>query len=261
MTARDFVESYFDAWNDADAKAVAEHLTADGVYCDIPENVRRTQEELITSLSEFFSSETLHYELIGDILTNDDTIAFQYRIIPAKESRHGQSYQGAEFITLNNDSAITIIDYYDSPSTQRPEAIVRATSPDQARRKYAKSGLDPDRLSAYQERLESVMKSEQIFLRSDMTLPKLAESVDCSVNHLSQVINSGLGMSFFDYLNRYRIDHAKSLLAELDERSTAILNIAYTVGFNSNSAFYAAFKKHVGQTPAQYRKSVAPTAK
>ena len=98
------------------------------------------------------------------------------------------------------------------------------------------------------------MTSEQLFLCSDMTLPKLADTVGCSVNHLSQVINAGFGMSFFDYLNRYRIQYARELLSAMDDRSCAILNIAFTVGFNSNSAFYAAFKKCVGQTPAQYRR-------
>ncbi len=98
------------------------------------------------------------------------------------------------------------------------------------------------------------MRSQQVFLRSDLTLPKLAKTVGCSVNHLSQVINSGFEMSFFDYLNRYRIDYAKELLSTSDFQSGAILNIAFTVGFNSNSAFYAAFKKRVGKTPAQYRR-------
>ena len=45
------------------------------------------------------------------------------------------------------------------------------------------------------------------------------------------------------------------MLATLNDRNCAILNIAYTVGFNSNSAFYAAFKKCVGQTPAQFRRA------
>jgi hypothetical protein len=77
-----FVESYFDAWNHCDPKGVADHLTADGVYCDIPENEQRSHDELITSLTDFFSQHHHRYELIGDILTNQNTIAFQYRIHP-----------------------------------------------------------------------------------------------------------------------------------------------------------------------------------
>jgi hypothetical protein len=51
MRATEFVESYFDAWNHRDPKGVADHLAADGIYCDIPENARRSHDELITSLS------------------------------------------------------------------------------------------------------------------------------------------------------------------------------------------------------------------
>ena len=105
----------------------------------------------------------------------------------------------------------------------------------------------------YKQRLDRIMQSRKEYLRPELTLPKLAESVGCSVNNLSQVINSGFGTSFFDYLNRYRIEHARKLLENSDAQSGAILTIAFTVGFNSNSAFYSAFKKHVGMTPAQYR--------
>ena len=121
--------------------------------------------------------------------------------------------------------------------------------------KYAKSGLNDQQLSDYKLRLEQIMQNQKAYLRPDLTLPKLAETVDCSINHLSQVINSGFGISFFDYLNQYRIEHARELLTEIEGQSGAILNIAFTVGFNSNSAFYAAFKKCVGQTPAQYRRA------
>jgi AraC-like DNA-binding protein len=99
------------------------------------------------------------------------------------------------------------------------------------------------------------MESEKAYLRSDLTLPALADEVGCSVNHLSQVINSGFEMSFFDYVNNYRVRHAKELLLQIDRSNGAILNIAFTVGFNSNSAFYAAFKKHVGMAPATFRRS------
>ncbi|MEL7447764.1 MAG: AraC family transcriptional regulator, partial [Pseudomonadota bacterium] len=105
-------------------------------------------------------------------------------------------------------------------------------------------------------RLERAMVQDQAYLRHELTLPLLAEAIGCSVNHLSQVINAGFGMSFFEYLSSFRVQHAKVLLADADSRSNAVLNIAFTVGFNSNSAFYAAFKKCVGQTPAQYRRTL-----
>lgn len=259
MHATDFVESYFDAWNHRDPKGVADHLAADGIYCDIPENVQRSHDELISSLSEFFLQYRHRYELLGEILTSKDTIAFQYRMCPFESRENGASqtaFYGAEFMILHGDEAMTITDYYDIPGLPQPSNLLRLTTRPAERCKYAKSGLNSEQLCEYKRQLEHIMLSQQAYLRPDLTLPKLAQAVNCSVNHLSQVINSGFSMSFFDYLNQYRIGHARKLLARLDGRNNAILNIAFTVGFNSNSAFYAAFKKCVGQTPAQYRRTL-----
>ena len=166
------------------------------------------------------------------------------------------AFRGAEFMTLHGDAAITITDFYDIPGLPQPSNLAHRTNGQVQTSKYAKSGLNGEHIREYKHRLEQIMLSQQAYLRPDLTLPKLAEAVNCSVNHLSQVINAGFGMSFFDYLNQYRIGHARKLLARIDGRNNAILNIAFTVGFNSNSAFYAAFKKCVGQTPAQYRRAL-----
>jgi len=258
MHTTQFVESYFDAWNHCDPKGVADHLTADGIHCDIPENIQRSHDELITSLTSFFANHRQRYELIGEILTNQNTIGFQYRILTLEKSGNGAQTTalcGAEFMTLNGDAAMTIIDYYDIPGVPRPPKLASLTSRQTQHNKYAKSGLNAELLSDYKDRLEKIMLEKQAYLRPDLTLPRLADAVGCSVNHLSQVINSGFEMSFFDYLNQHRILHAKEMLGDLADRNGAILNIAFTVGFNSNSAFYAAFKKCVGQTPAQYRRA------
>ena len=243
MRVAKFIESYFDAWNHWDARGVADHLADDGVYWNVPENARVDHDQLILELEEFFARGRQRFQLLGDLLTDGNTVAFQYR---ALASGPMPAYRGAEFMTLSGDAAKTITDFYDiAPSSVPPGA---------GRPKYAKSGLDAEQLETYKRRLETVMQDEQIFLQSDLTLPKLASAIDCSVNHLSQVINAGFGVSFFDYLNRYRVDHARHLLGSAEGASSAILNIAFAVGFNSNSAFYAAFRKHVGQTPAQYRR-------
>ena len=255
MHVTEFVESYFDAWNKHDAKGVAGHLTKDGIYCDVPENSRRTHDELITELSEFFSDHHHHYKLFGEILTGENTIAFQYQMTLFNKSHSSSIVNGAEFITLNGDAAITIMDYYDIPEESRPAHLANLPSIATQKNKYAKSGLDNQQLADYKIRLRKVMLTQQAYLWSNLTLPKLADAVGCSANHLSQVINAGFGMSFFDYLNQHRIERAKTLLTQRDMRSSSILNIAFDVGFNSNSTFYAAFKKCVGQTPAQFRQS------
>jgi AraC-like DNA-binding protein len=238
VRTKNFVESYFDAWNHSDSKAVAGHLASDGIYCDVPENTERTQAQLIASLDSFFSSFRHRYRLLGELVSGKNTIAFQYEALGPDEVR----YRGAEFMTLRGDAALTITDYYDYPGQPNPG------------QKYAKSGLNQEQKLRYSRQLESIMQSQQMFLRSDLTLPKLAERVGCSGNHLSQIINSEFGASFFEYLNQYRVEYAKELLSRQDDRSRSILDIAFTVGFNSNSAFYTAFKKRVGVTPAQYRR-------
>lgn len=245
MRPSKFVESYFDAWNHSDPEGVADHLAKDGVYVDVPENARRDHDELVANLNQFFSSNRHRYELIGDVLTSNNSIAFQYYAHPVEDEDTGHSapaYSGAEFMTIDGEAAVKIADYYDIPAMSNAS-------------KYAKSGLRNEQMSEYKKKLDEIMVSERAYLQPDITLPSLAESVGCSVNHLSQVINAGFEMSFFDYLNRHRVHHAKQLLRENNGQADAILNIAFTVGFNSNSAFYAAFKKHVGMTPAQFRRA------
>ncbi len=243
MRRKEFVDSYFDAWNHRDAKRIAGHLSADGTYCDVPENMQISPEELIISLDKFFAAYRHRYELIGEVQKSENTVAFQYRMFLCNDKRKGTNtvtYHGAEFIALNGDAAMVITDYYDIPI--KPQV-----------NKYAKSGLTSNQIHTHKQHLDQIMQSRKEYLRPDLTLPKLADAVGCSVNNLSQVINSGFGTSFFDYLNRYRIEHARKLLASSDSQGSAILTIAFTVGFNSNSAFYSAFKKYVGMTPAQYR--------
>jgi len=237
---------------------VAEHLVAEGIYRDIPENRQRTRKELVKSLRIFFDKHRYQYELIGDAMVSKNSLAFQYRVSAQEEAGANGftgTYRGAEFMTLSGDAALTITDYYDISNLVQSVNRTQEATGRSSRHKYAKSGLTAAQLEEFKRRLEHVMQSEQAYLRPDMTLPKLAEAVGCSVNHLSQVINAGFGISFFDYLNRHRIEYAKHQLSAYGGNKGAILNVAFAAGFNSNSAFYAAFKKCIGQTPAQYRRA------
>jgi AraC-like DNA-binding protein len=249
MRAKIFVESYMKAWNERDAKKVADHLSPHGMYFDIHDNTRLTQDELIETLTNFFTHEKNHYELVGDIMTCNHSVAFRYKVTSTDPATECEPWFGAEFVTLDGDSAIRIDDYYEDLGSH-------PKTPSQAlQQKYAKSGLSEEQLQNYKCQLTELMQSEQAYLNADLTLPKLAAQVSCPVNHLSQVINSGFNMNFFDYVNQYRIKDAKKLLNLDDGHLQAILSVAFEVGFNSNSAFYTAFKKSCGMTPVKYRQS------
>jgi AraC-like DNA-binding protein len=62
-------------------------------------------------------------------------------------------------------------------------------------------------------------------------------------------------VGFQEFLNSYRIKAAESMLLDPAAGDRSILEIAYEAGFNSKSAFNAAFRRHRGMTPSDFRKS------
>ena len=116
--------------------------------------------------------------------------------------------------------------------------------------KYARSALSDDDERRIAAKVEATMARDQLFLDSTLTLQMLAERTGISVNYISQAINQHLQRNFFDFVNGYRIEEAKRLLATTDD---SVLDIALAVGFNAKSTFNAAFKKAAGVTPSRYR--------
>lgn len=246
---QDFVKSYLEAWNQHDAGGIAGHLCSGGVYCDEPVQKQLSGDALITYLTEYFNNEQYRYEVIGDVLVNKNTMAFQYRVCTLDKHQEIPGWSGAEFIQLEGNVAKHITDYY----RLSIETTSRGKIGDPGRR-YAKSGLSDDDMQQLLSALSCAMTDKQAYLDPELSLPSLAESLNCSVNHLSQAINSGHSMSFFDYINKYRVDAAAQMLRQKDCQFPAILDVALSVGFNSTSTFYTAFKKATGQTPAKYRR-------
>lgn len=79
---------------------------------------------------------------------------------------------------------------------------------------------------------------------------ELAAAVGVSKDYLSHIFRQELGLSPWEYLTRYRIQKAKTLLLSTRETITVI---AGQVGFDDLSYFNRVFRKHVGCTPSAYR--------
>jgi AraC-like DNA-binding protein len=123
--------------------------------------------------------------------------------------------------------------------------------------RYARSGLDTARMRDLRTRLDDLVNLEKPWLENDLTLTQLATRLGASPQHLSQVLNEEIGQTFFDYVNSRRVTEVQRCLADPAYAGQNLLDVALAAGFNSKAAFNAAFKKHTGLTPSQYRLQVA----
>ena len=122
-----------------------------------------------------------------------------------------------------------------------------------SRPKYGKSPLAADKSRLYVGQLEHLMVEQARYLEGALTLKQVADELTVSPHTLSQVLNQTLGVSFYDYVNGYRVKAVKRALADPKQRHLTILALAFDAGFDSKAAFNNAFKKHTGLTPSQYR--------
>lgn len=106
----------------------------------------------------------------------------------------------------------------------------------------------------YGERLEALMREERPFLDPELTLQELAGRIGLPERDLSALLNESLDRSFYDYVNHRRIEHAKAMLRDPAMRGRGVLEIMHDSGFRSKSAFYEAFRRHAGSTPAEFRR-------
>lgn len=120
-------------------------------------------------------------------------------------------------------------------------------------KKYQKSILKDSEKKAYQTKLIQFMEQEKPFLNPTLSLMDLSNALVIPHRELSQIINEGFQLHFYDFINRYRVVESQEYLKDQSNGDKTILDIAFFVGFNSKSAFNTAFKKHTGTTPKQFR--------
>lgn len=119
--------------------------------------------------------------------------------------------------------------------------------------KYESSRLHGVNIQKVTLKLEGLMKDEKIYSEESLSLPFLASRLHITAQQLSELLNCHYKKNFYAYVNQYRIEEAKRLLVE--DSAMSVLDIAFTVGFESSSAFYAAFQRQTGLSPAKYRKA------
>jgi AraC-like DNA-binding protein len=118
------------------------------------------------------------------------------------------------------------------------------------KQKYAT--MAKDNLDGMKEELYELMASDKPYLNPKLSLQELAEMMDTNIHTISRLINEGYEKNFYDFINEYRIEEFKKLVASDQFKNHTFLAIAFEVGFSSKTTFNRAFKKSTGKTPREY---------
>ena len=100
------------------------------------------------------------------------------------------------------------------------------------------------------KRTRQLIEEKQLYLNSDLKLPDVASLLDISPRKLAEYIKEHEDCSFAQFINEYRIEHAKRLLQEQPEKK--LTQVAIESGFANETSFFRTFKSITGTTPREW---------
>jgi AraC-like DNA-binding protein len=109
-----------------------------------------------------------------------------------------------------------------------------------------------DELKVLGEEIDRFMMSTESFVNAELTIIELSDKLKEHPKRISMAINTVFNQNFNSYVNDLRVKKAISLLKNNGMDHLSIEGLGREVGFHSKSAFYAAFRKTTGTTPANF---------
>lgn len=107
--------------------------------------------------------------------------------------------------------------------------------------------------SAIESKLEEWLIREK-YVAQTLSIDTVAYDTKISRRSLSRYFNNSLHMTFREWLNGYRVEYSKKIMAS--DTSLSIEQVAEMSGFNSRSYFDVVFKEKTGITPSAYHKTL-----
>ncbi len=189
------------------------------------------------SRSAVWMTITLGFLLLSIVTFNLFALGFS---VPANFGRHAVQIGTLAQIFIMN---LSLLDRY-----SLPEPLASIPRVPISKGKSRLGGIDVDETM---RSVHTLLESTRIYCDEDLRLQRLASLVELRPDQLGELINRSTGLRFNDYLNQFRIREAQRIMETEPQRS--ILDVCFSVGFNSKSTIYSAFKKELGKTPGEVR--------
>ena len=124
-----------------------------------------------------------------------------------------------------------------------------------AQQKYQRVKIDEQECASIVQRMNDYVEKKKPYIDPNLKMSDLADYLHLSSSKLSQVFNLYLKESYYDYINKYRLEAFKLLVAQGEGRRYTITALSEKCGFK-RSNFFATFRKMEGMTPTEYLKKV-----
>lgn len=124
---------------------------------------------------------------------------------------------------------------------------------ERAAAKYERVKVDEAECAEIVKRMKDYIEKNKIYTDPDLKMSDLAEHLGLSSSKLSQVFNLYLKENWYDFINRYRLEEFKRLIAEGKDKQYTLLALSAKCGFKKSS-FFTTFRKVEGMTPTEYLK-------
>ena len=103
------------------------------------------------------------------------------------------------------------------------------------------------------KKLRKTMEEDKLYLNPELSLREVSAAIGSNMKYLSLYLNKMLGLTFYEYVNKLRVEYAGRLILSMYESGRVnMTDVASQSGFNSLSSFNRYFKKEKGVTPKEY---------
>lgn len=101
------------------------------------------------------------------------------------------------------------------------------------------------------QRICDLMDGQQLYLQQGLKVSDIASALNTNIRYISDCIRAERGCSLMQFVNEYRVEHAKRLL--LDHQEMKISSVAIESGFTNDKAMTRYFKEQTGMTPTEWK--------
>jgi len=114
--------------------------------------------------------------------------------------------------------------------------------------------VNQELIESLQRKIQQKIVFEKKYRDKSYTAKMLAEELETNTRYIAATLSMRYNTNFNNYINKYRINDAISMLTNKRYAEMNMEEIGLIVGFSNRQSFYTAFKEITGVSPKVYKR-------